>query len=115
SRAASRCRGRSHERVDRQPRIAYARVVSRYSSVTREYTSEVQASARLVAVHLTLALAGSACNSLSPAPPERTTPADLVIVNGRVYTGDDSGTVADAVAVSGNVIFRVGKADEIGA
>ena len=35
-------------------------------------------------------------------------PVDLIITNGRVYTADGSGTFAEAVAVRGNKILRVG-------
>jgi predicted amidohydrolase YtcJ len=40
-------------------------------------------------------------------------PVDLIITNGRVYTADGSGTFAEAVAVRGNKILRVGSNREI--
>lgn len=40
-------------------------------------------------------------------------PVDLIIVNGRVFTGDASGSDAEAVAVQGNTILRVGSNREI--
>jgi len=42
------------------------------------------------------------------------TPADLVILNGTVYTADGSGGFNDAIAVRGNRIVAVGAASEIG-
>src|SRR3989442_13792406 len=45
----------------------------------------------------------------SPVPPER---ADLVIVNAHVWTVDDAGPEAEAVAVRGERIVLVGKSDE---
>jgi hypothetical protein len=41
--------------------------------------------------------------------------ADLLILNGRVYTADAPGTVAQAVAVAGNTILRVGTDHELSA
>ncbi len=35
-------------------------------------------------------------------------PIDLIIHNGTVFAADDDGTIAEAVAVRGNQIFRVG-------
>ncbi len=40
-------------------------------------------------------------------------PVDLIVFNGRVYTADASGTMAEAVAVRGNQILRVGSNREI--
>jgi len=45
----------------------------------------------------------------SPVPPER---ADLVIVNAHVWTVDDAGPEAEAVAVRGERIVLVGKSDD---
>lgn len=42
-------------------------------------------------------------------------PADLVIINGRVFTADEAGTTAEAVAVRGNTILRVGTNAQISA
>lgn len=40
-------------------------------------------------------------------------PVDLIVVNGRVYTADGDGTMAEAVAVQGNKILQVGTSREI--
>jgi predicted amidohydrolase YtcJ len=40
-------------------------------------------------------------------------PVDLIVVNGRVYTADGNGTMAEAVAVQGNKILHVGTAREV--
>jgi predicted amidohydrolase YtcJ len=40
-------------------------------------------------------------------------PVDLMVVNGRVYTADGEGTTAEAVAIQGNKILRVGSTREI--
>ena len=40
-------------------------------------------------------------------------PVDLIVFNGKVYTADGSGTTAEAVAVRGNQILRVGSTREI--
>jgi predicted amidohydrolase YtcJ len=40
-------------------------------------------------------------------------PVDLIVFNGKVYTADGSGTMAEAVAVRGNQILRVGSNREI--
>jgi predicted amidohydrolase YtcJ len=40
-------------------------------------------------------------------------PVDLIVVNGRVYTGNDDAPVAEAVAVQGNKILQVGTTREI--
>ena len=40
-------------------------------------------------------------------------PVDLIVVNGKVYTADGNGTMAEAVAVQGNKILRVGTTREI--
>ncbi len=40
-------------------------------------------------------------------------PADLIVVNGKVYTADAVGAFAQAVAVRGNTIAAVGTAAEI--
>ena len=59
---------------------------------------------------------GSACGggSTTPAPARSAGPtADLVILNGKVHTGDDAGTIAQAVAIGGNTILEVGTTDEI--
>jgi predicted amidohydrolase YtcJ len=40
-------------------------------------------------------------------------PVDLIVFNGAVYTADGSGTMAEAVAIRGNQILRVGTSREI--
>lgn len=40
-------------------------------------------------------------------------PVDLIVFNGKVYTADGSGSMAEAVAVRGNQILRVGSSREI--
>src|SRR4030095_8970579 len=40
-------------------------------------------------------------------------PVDLIVRNANVYTADRRGTIAEAVAVRGNQILRVGTAREI--
>ena len=40
-------------------------------------------------------------------------PVDLIVVNGRVYTADGQGRMAEAVAVQGNKILRVGTNREV--
>ncbi len=40
-------------------------------------------------------------------------PVDLIVFNGKVYTADSSGSMAEAVAVRGNQILRVGSNREI--
>jgi len=39
--------------------------------------------------------------------------ADLLVTNGRVFTADESGTVAEAVAVAGSTILRVGSSADL--
>ena len=60
-----------------------------------------------------LALTAAACGT-APAPgPAAGQAADLVIVNGRVFTADERGTTAQAVAVAGNKILLVGTNDAV--
>src|SRR5262245_151309 len=40
-------------------------------------------------------------------------PVDLIVINGRVYTADGQGTMAEAVAVRGNKILTVGTTREV--
>ena len=40
-------------------------------------------------------------------------PVDLIVVNGNVYTADGEGTTAEAIAVQGNKILRVGSNREV--
>ena len=40
-------------------------------------------------------------------------PADLLILNGKVYTADGSGKFQEAIAIQGNRILRVGRSEEI--
>lgn len=56
--------------------------------------------------------AGVSCNR---QPPVAAPVADLLILNARVVTADDQGTLAQALAVAGNTILRVGTNDEMSA
>ncbi len=67
---------------------------------------------RRIAGVASLALAASACAGVS-TPPAQGQVADLLILNGRVHRGDEQGTVAQAVAVAGNTILRVGSDTEL--
>jgi predicted amidohydrolase YtcJ len=68
------------------------------------------------AVAAVFVVVAAACNTPPPPSPAATGPfADLLIVNGRVYSGDDQGTLAESVAVSGNAILRVGTGVELAA
>src|SRR5262245_55547497 len=40
-------------------------------------------------------------------------PVDLIVVNGKVYAADGNGTTAEAVAVQGNKILKVGTSREV--
>jgi predicted amidohydrolase YtcJ len=63
---------------------------------------------------LLMAMLAAACGGSAPsqpAPPAN--PADLVIVNGRVFVADEAHTIAQAVAVKGRSILKVGTTDEI--
>lgn len=63
---------------------------------------------------MALVLLGAACGTPPAVPPSVPgTVADLLIVNGRVYTGDLQGAVAEAVALSGNTILRVGTSEAL--
>jgi predicted amidohydrolase YtcJ len=63
----------------------------------------------------------AACQPQPGQAPDGTSPdaaaqaADLLIVNGRVFSADDANTVAQAVAVKGNTILRVGTDAELAA
>jgi len=57
-----------------------------------------------------LGMVAAACAQNQPAPEPA---ADLLIVNGRVFVADDQGTVAQAVAVVGDRIVRVGTDQEL--
>jgi predicted amidohydrolase YtcJ len=59
-------------------------------------------------------LALAACNS-APDGADAAEAADLLIVNGRVFTADAAGTTAEAIAVRGNTIVRVGSTAEVSA
>ena len=72
----------------------------------------MNARALLAVAILVLSLACGGSNAPEPARSAGAA-ADLVIVNGKVHTGDDAGTTAQAVAISGNTVLRVGTTDEI--
>ena len=62
-----------------------------------------------------LAVTAAACGT-APAPgPAGGRAADLVILNGRVFTADAPGTTAQAVAVAGNTILLVGTTEAVSA
>src|SRR5271154_6291274 len=50
---------------------------------------------------------------LSCSPKQETSPADLVLINGRVWTGIDSASFVEAVSIKGNIISQTGSSDEI--
>ena len=62
---------------------------------------------------LSTIVAVMAVAALSGQRPADSSPADLLIVNGKVYTAGKNATFAQAVAVRGNKIAAVGTAQEI--
>ncbi|MET0214011.1 MAG: amidohydrolase family protein, partial [Vicinamibacterales bacterium] len=50
---------------------------------------------------------------IAGAQRDDTGPVDLIVLNGRVYTADGQGTIAEAVAVQRNKILRVGTNREV--
>ena len=69
---------------------------------------------RALLVAASLAGAAACGGASAPAPTASTAPAaDLIVVNGKVHTMDATGTIAQAVAVSGTAILQVGTTDEI--
>jgi predicted amidohydrolase YtcJ len=68
---------------------------------------------------LTLLLAAALCPALALAPAGAARQArrnvSLILTNGKVFTSDARGTLAEAVAVEGNRIAAVGTSREIGA
>jgi hypothetical protein len=60
---------------------------------------------------LLLTLTTAACGGSTPAPVADA--ADLVILNGNVHVADEAHTIAQAVAVKGNTILKVGTTNEI--
>jgi predicted amidohydrolase YtcJ len=83
--------------------------------------SRMTARAWLVASSALVAVACGGSSAPAPAAsggPARgaatgTGEASLVIVNGKVHTMDEAGTIAQAVAIKGNTILKVGTTDEI--
>jgi hypothetical protein len=65
----------------------------------------------VVIVTAALAIAGAA--ALATQNPPQNTPADLLILNGKVDTADGSGTFNEAIAVRGNRIAAVGATSNI--
>jgi hypothetical protein len=55
------------------------------------------------------------CLAFNPrtAAPQVVESADLALINGRVWLGGDSSTFAEAVAIRGNSVIRIGKTAEI--
>lgn len=68
---------------------------------------------RLWMLSLGCALLAGCSGSSGPAPVAPADAADLVVINGKVQTMDDAGTVAEAVAVKGATVARVGTTAEI--
>src|SRR4051812_26992346 len=62
-----------------------------------------------------LALTAAACDMAPAQGTAAGQAADLVIVNGRVFTADERGTTAEAVAIAGNKILLVGTNDAVSA
>jgi predicted amidohydrolase YtcJ len=66
---------------------------------------------------LTLTLAAALCAALADAPPDSSAQArrnvSLLLVNGKVFTADARGSIAEAVAVEGERIVAVGTTREI--
>lgn len=61
-----------------------------------------------------LAAFTAACTTPAPGPAPGDA-ADLVVVGGRVFTAGEAGAAAEAVAVKGNLIVRVGTSAEVSA
>jgi len=62
-----------------------------------------------------VALTAAACGTAPASAPAPGQTADLVIVNGRVFTADERGTTAQAVATAGSKILLVGTNDTVSA
>jgi predicted amidohydrolase YtcJ len=62
-----------------------------------------------------LALTTAACGAAPAQVPAGGQIADLVVINGKVFTADEQGTTAQAVAVAGNKILLVGTNDAVSA
>ena len=62
-----------------------------------------------------IVLALAACAPVPDGAGSAGEAADLLIVNGRVFAADEAGTTAEAVAVRGNTIMRVGSTAEMSA
>src|SRR5688572_11677609 len=84
-------------------------------AMPREYTAAVKRRTARVSISLaSIAFVVASCGPSGTQSPADTS-ADVIIMNGRVYTGDEQGTVVQAVAIAGNMILRVGTSDEISA
>ncbi len=61
------------------------------------------------------ALLLAACGGSAPPPaaPPTAETADLVVINGRVHVADEAATIAEAVAVKGSTIMKVGTTAEV--
>ena len=62
-----------------------------------------------------LVLTAAACGAAPSPGPAGGQAADLVVLNGRVFTADGQGTTAQAVAVAGNKILLVGTTNAVSA
>jgi predicted amidohydrolase YtcJ len=69
--------------------------------------------ARLTAYIVALIVATTFIAGLIVGAQREDGPVDLIVVNGRVYTADGKGTIAQAVAIQGNKILQVGTTREI--
>lgn len=65
-----------------------------------------------VAAAIVVAVLAALTSSCAPASTQEA-PADLLIVNGKVHTGVQGGSPAEAVAVRGNTVLKVGSAHEL--
>lgn len=70
----------------------------------------IRTASLITALVVTLPVAAAGCRSAPAAPAPA---ADLIIVNGRVYTADERGTTAEAVAIAGTTIVGVGGTDDM--
>jgi len=62
-----------------------------------------------------LALTTAACGAAPPPGPAGGQVADLVVINGKVFTADEQSTTAQAVAIAGNKILLVGTNEAVSA
>ncbi len=85
--------------------------LSDHAGAVCRYIGEMRFRSSFSIIAVVLAAACGGNSPSQPAPPAN--PADLVIVNGRVHVADEAHTVAQAVAVKGRSILKVGTTEEI--